>query len=77
MIGLGALVVLFVLVAIYYVATPAESLLHFMPGYEAGVTDHHTKHAIAALLLAAGCGVLLWFSTGKKATPTEPSEPEE
>lgn len=75
--ALGLLAVVFVALAVYYFVTPAESLLHFLPGYEAGVTAHHSKHGLAALVLAAGCGVLLWFSTAKKSGSTGSSEPKE
>lgn len=74
---LGLLAVAFVALAVYYFVMPAGSLLHFLPGYEAGVADHHVKHGLAALVLAAGCGLLLWFSTGKKSKLSSPSEPEE
>ena len=76
-VGLGLLAAAFVALAIYYFVTPADALLHFLPGYEAGVTSHHTKHALAALVLAVGCGLLIWFSTGKKAEKSDTSEPEE
>jgi len=76
-VALGLLAAIFVALAVYYFVTPADSLMHFLPGYEAGVTDHHTKHALAALVLAAGCGLLIWFSTGKKTETPESSEPEE
>lgn len=71
-VGLAVLVVVFVALAVYYFVTPAQSLLHVMPGYEAGVSAPHTKHGLAALVLAAGCGLLLWFTTGKK--PSAPAE---
>lgn len=75
---LSVLIVLFLGIAVYYFVTPADALLHFLPGYEAGVTSPHVKHGLAALLLAVGCGLLLWFSTGKRqAADSEPSEPTE
>lgn len=73
----GVLAVMSVLLAVYYFATPADSLLQFLPGYEGGVTDHHYKHGLAALILAIGCGLLIWFSSGKKSSPSDTSEPEE
>ena len=70
MIGLIVLAVLFLAVSVYYWMTPAGSLLPFVSGYQAGSHDVHTKHAIAALILAIGCGVLAWFVSAK----TEASE---
>ena len=75
--ALGLLAAVFIVLAVYYFVTPADSLISFMPGYQAGVTDHHVKHGLAALVLAAGCGLLLWFSTGKKSESGNSSESEE
>lgn len=71
---LAVLAVLFLALAVYYWITPAQSLLHFMPGYEAGVTQTHFKHGLAALILALGCGVLGWFLTGKKPANAAPEQ---
>ena len=59
---------LFVGLAIYYWMTPAGSLPHHFPGYEAHSTHKHLKHGLAALILAVGCAVLAWFSLGKKGS---------
>lgn len=56
----------FLALAMYYWMTPAGSLPHGFPGYEAGSHHKHFKHGLAALILALGCGVLAWFSLGKK-----------
>ncbi|HKU19006.1 MAG TPA: hypothetical protein VJP80_07115 [Candidatus Saccharimonadales bacterium] len=60
------LAIVFVALAVYYWMTPAGSLPHGFPGYEAGSAHKHLKHGLAALLLGAGCGVLAWFASGKK-----------
>ena len=65
---LELLAVACVILAVYYFVTPADKLLHFMPGYEVGVQQAHIKHGLAALVLAAAIGSLLWFSTGKKSS---------
>ena len=71
-------IVLFGALAAYYFVTPAHSLLHFFPGYDGTGTQPHVKHALAAAALAVGCGVVLWFSTGKEgSSATPPSEPAE
>jgi uncharacterized membrane protein YdjX (TVP38/TMEM64 family) len=57
--------------AVYYWVTPAGSLPHSFPGYQAGSVHKHLKHGAAALLLGLGCGVIAWFAMGKKPTSTE------
>ncbi len=49
----------------YYIATPANQLASFIPGYDAAMTTIHTKHAIAAFVLGVGCFLLAWFKSGK------------
>ena len=70
--ALAVLGVAFLALAVYYWVTPAGVLPHFMPGYEAGGTQGHLKHGLAAFILASGCGVLAWFLTGSKTTPSAP-----
>ena len=69
--GLIVLGIAFLALAIYYWTVKAGSLPHWLPGYEAGSSHIHLKHGLAALILAVGCGVLAWFSSGKKATSPE------
>jgi uncharacterized membrane protein HdeD (DUF308 family) len=63
--------VVLVVVAIVYFVEPAKSLPSFFPGHvsasssEAG--HHHTKHGIAALVVALACFAFAWFQTGPKA----------
>jgi hypothetical protein len=54
----------FLAIAIVYFVEPASSLPSFFPGHEAGSSHHHTKHGIAALVLAAACFVFAWFQSG-------------
>lgn len=56
----------FIALAVYYIVTPAGSLPHGMPGYLAGSSHKHIKHGFAALALAAACGIVAWFMSGKK-----------
>lgn len=60
----------FMALAIYYFATPAGSLAHWVPGYIAGSAHKHTKHGMAAFILGLGAWVLAWFSLGAKADST-------
>jgi hypothetical protein len=63
---------LMLVVAIVYFVTPEHSLPSFFPGHgsatgpEAG--HHHTKHGIAALVVALACFVFAWFQTGPKTS---------
>jgi hypothetical protein len=59
----------FLAVAVVYVAEAAQSLPSFFPGHEAGSTHHHVKHGIAALVVALGCFVFAWFQTEPQQRP--------
>jgi uncharacterized membrane protein HdeD (DUF308 family) len=69
--------VLAVAVAIVYFAEPAHSLPSFFPGHVSSTSSeaahHHTKHGIAALVVALACFAFAWFATGPKAN-SAPSE---
>jgi hypothetical protein len=56
---LNALGVILLIVAAVYFLTPADQLPGFFPGHQAGASQVHTKHGVAAgvvglILLAAG-----------------------
>jgi hypothetical protein len=57
--------VLLIVVAVIYLALPADSLPSFMPGHEAGLARPRMKHGLAA----GAAGVVLcaigWF-TGRR-----------
>jgi uncharacterized membrane protein HdeD (DUF308 family) len=59
-----------IVVAIVYFVSPAHSLPSFLPGHvsagDAEANHHHTKHGIAALILALACFAFAWFQTGPK-----------
>jgi uncharacterized membrane protein HdeD (DUF308 family) len=59
--------VILIVVAIVYFAEPAKSLPSFFPGHQAGSTHHHTKHGIAALVVALAAFAFAWFQSGPKA----------
>ena len=59
--------VILIVVAIVYFAEPAKSLPSFFPGHQAGDTHHHTKHGIAALVVALALFAFAWFQSGPKA----------
>jgi len=62
--------VVLVVVAIVYFVTPEHSLPSFFPGHasagSAEADHHHTKHGIAALIVALACFAFAWFQTGPK-----------
>jgi Na+/H+ antiporter NhaD/arsenite permease-like protein len=63
-------VALIVVAAIYFIQ-PEHSLPSFFPGHasatSAEANHHHTKHGIAALIVALACFAFAWFQTGPKA----------
>jgi hypothetical protein len=62
--------VLLLAVAVVYFVEPAHSLPSFFPGHvsagDAEASHHHTKHGIAALVVALACFAFAWFQTGPK-----------
>jgi Na+/H+ antiporter NhaD/arsenite permease-like protein len=63
--------VLLIVVAVIYFVQPEHSLPSFFPGHSsataAEANHHHTKHGIAALVVALACFIFAWFQTGPKA----------
>lgn len=53
-----------VAVSVVYFSRSADALPAFMPGHEAGVTRHHTKHGLAMLGLAVVCWAGAWMASG-------------
>lgn len=62
--------VLLVIVAIIYFVEPAHSLPSFFPGHvstsSSEASHHHSKHGIAALVVALACFAFAWFQSGPK-----------
>ena len=62
--------VLMIVVAIIYFVQPEHSLPSFFPGHSSATdpeaNHHHTKHGIAALVVALACFAFAWFQTGPK-----------
>ena len=63
--------VVMIVIAIVYFAQPQHSLPSFFPGHSSATdpeaNHHHTKHGIAALVVALACFAFAWFQTGPKA----------
>ncbi len=71
--------IVLIIVAIIYFVTPEHSLPSFFPGHvsagdpEAG--HHHTKHGIAAIVVALACFAFAWFATGPKQAEPAAGDP--
>jgi NhaP-type Na+/H+ and K+/H+ antiporter len=50
-----------------YATHTAGNLPSYLPGFQAGASNIHTKHSIAAFLLGIICFIYVWFQSGKKA----------
>ena len=64
--GLIALGMIFVALGAIYLARTAGQLPALLPGHQAGSGHHHTKHALAAFVLAILSWAGAWFTTGKR-----------
>ena len=64
--------IILVVVAIVYFVEPAHSLPSFFPGHVSASSSeanhHHTKHGIAALVVALACFAFAWFQSGPKTS---------
>ena len=64
--------VLLLVVAVVYFVTPEHSLPSFFPGHasatSAEANHHHTKHGIAAIVVALALFAFAWFQTGPKTS---------
>jgi hypothetical protein len=65
--------IVFVVIAVVYFTSTAHGLPSFFPGHVGASSSeahhHHTKHGIAALVVAFACFVFAWFQSG----PTRPA----
>jgi Na+/H+ antiporter NhaD/arsenite permease-like protein len=63
--------VVLIVVAIVYFVAPEKSLPSFFPGHASAsspeANHHHSKHGIAALVLALACFAFAWFQTGPQS----------
>jgi Na+/H+ antiporter NhaD/arsenite permease-like protein len=67
--------VLLIVVAVIYFIEPEHSLPSFFPGHASATSSeanhHHTKHGIAAVVVALALFAFAWFQTGPKAGSAE------
>jgi Na+/H+ antiporter NhaD/arsenite permease-like protein len=71
--------ILLIVVAIIYFVQPEHSLPSFFPGHASAgspeANHHHTKHGIAALVVALACFAFAWFQSGPRTGPSGASGP--
>jgi Na+/H+ antiporter NhaD/arsenite permease-like protein len=69
--------ILLIVVAVIYFVEPQHSLPSFFPGHSSAsdpeAAHHHTKHGIAALVVALACFAFAWFQTGPKTRTDAPA----
>jgi preprotein translocase subunit SecY len=66
---LGIIALIFIAVAIIYIAEPAESLPSFLPGRIAGSTGHHPLRIVGSLVIGIVFAVGAWFALAYKPKP--------
>jgi hypothetical protein len=65
----GIIAVVFIVVAIIYLAEPAKSLPSFIPGHIAGSTGHHPLKATGSFVVGIIFAVGAWFTLAYKPKP--------
>ena len=66
---LGIIALVFIVVAIIYIAEPAQSLPSFVPGHIAGSTGHHPLRAAGSFIIGVVFAVGAWFALAYKPKP--------
>ena len=66
---LGIIALIFIVVAIIYVAEPAKSLPSFVPGHIAGSAGHHPLRAAGSFIIGVVFAVGAWFALAYKPRP--------
>ena len=75
---LGIIALLFIVVAVIYLAEPAKSLPSFIPGHIAGSSGHHPLKATGSLVVGIVFAIGAWFALAYKPKPqaAAPSDKE-
>ena len=63
--------IIFLYIAYVYKSHTIGDLPTYFPGYTAGATGYHTKHAIGSFILALAAFVYAWFQSAPKKTVAE------
>src|SRR3984885_14709437 len=66
---LGIIALVFIVVAIIYLAEPAKSLPSFIPGHIAGSSGHHPLKATGSFVVGVVFAVGAWFTLAYKPKP--------
>ncbi len=66
---LGIIALLFIVVAVIYLAEPAKSLPSFIPGHITGSTGHHPLKATGSLVVGIVFAIGAWFALAYKPKP--------
>jgi len=70
---LGIIALIFIVVAIIYLAEPAKSLPSFIPGHIAGSTGHHPLKATGCFVVGIIFAVGAWFTLAYKPKSQAPA----
>jgi hypothetical protein len=62
---------IFLAIGAVYLTHTADTLPHWLPGFDTSLTTKHTKHGLAAILLGIISFVYAWFQSGPKSEPTK------
>ena len=71
---LGVIALIFIVVAVIYLAEPAKSLPSFIPGHIAGSTGHHPLKATGCLVVGIVFAIGAWFALAFKPKPQAPAQ---
>ena len=71
---LGIIAVLFIIVAVIYLAEPAKSLPSFIPGHIANSTGHHPLKATGSFVVGIVFAVGALFALAYKPKPQAPAQ---
>jgi preprotein translocase subunit SecY len=71
---LGIIAVLFIIVAVIYLAEPAKSLPSFIPGHIANSSGHHPLKATGSFVVGIVFAVGAWFALAYKPKPQAPAQ---
>jgi hypothetical protein len=65
--------ILFIVIAVIYLAVSPKSLpVPGFLGHESGVSAVHVKHGVASFLVGLACFAFAWFQSGPKHEPASP-----
>lgn len=72
---LGIIALIFIVVAIIYIAEPASALPSFVPGRVAGSAGHHPLRIAGSFVIGVVFAVGAWFALAYKPRPLAATPP--